>query len=40
MRRLIHNGTIINEGAITKCDILIENDTIVEIGTNIPSNDC
>ena len=40
MRRLIHNGTIINEGAITKCDILIENDTIVEIGTNIPSNNC
>ena len=40
MRRLIHNGTIINEGAVTKCDILIENDTIVEIGTNIPSNDC
>ncbi len=40
MKRLIHNGTIINEGAIYKANILIENGYIVEIGKNIESSDC
>lgn len=40
MRRLIQNGTVINEGTIQKCDILIDGNTIIEIGHNIPTDGC
>ena len=35
MRILIKNATLINENQIYKSDLLIENDVIKEIGTNI-----
>ena len=41
MKRLIQNGTIINQGAIYKADILLQDDTIIKIGKNIEKdNEC
>lgn len=36
---LIKNASIINEGSISKADLLIENELISKVGTNIPVKD-
>lgn len=38
MKTLIKNAQIVNEGIVSQCDILIENDTISRISHNIPED--